>query len=279
MLTQLWYHWVYSFFLKECHFPSLGLCVRGFGKLCQKDSFRRLWACSASCICAGTDGWPQQSLLRCVTGELAMGRLDNSPQRRLCSQSITLSRCCGFSTHLPSLPLLWCLVREVCSSLNGRRFPCLTAERTGLRLKPGLSGTAAQLCWGGTAALLFWHPEGETLLRLCRGFKRRHLLRVWGSAGAIQEGNIWAIRLSHAVSVRHIWMLSTYHELISPRQSRLTKRYICPRAQSWGVTRLLVTPNILLCRAKWWTEDASFFIHFLVLHRKTKQNTHKKIQS
>lgn len=48
----------------------------------------------------------------------------------------------------------------------------MTAERAGLRLKPALSeepATATHRCWGATAGLLFWHSEGETLLRPCPG--------------------------------------------------------------------------------------------------------------
>lgn len=61
------------------------------------------------------------------------------------------------------LPLLWCLMREVCSSLNGRRFLGLTAERTGVRLNPGLSGSShsspallGRYSWPALLALRGW---------------------------------------------------------------------------------------------------------------------------
>lgn len=132
-------------------------------------------------------------------------------------------------------------------------------------------------CWPALLAFRGWDVV-ETLSWDCDD--GRHLW-VWGNVGAVQEGNIWAIHLSHAVSVRLIWMLSTYQKYGSPlgRAGSVwpQKGEVCPRPQGLGVQFGGDTKHLpLQCKVmdrRWIT---LLFINFLFLHKKEITKLKKK---
>lgn len=227
-------------------------------------------------------GLPQQSLLRCVTGGLAMDKLEIVPKEDFVSQVSFWAGAIHCFTYWYPRGTRW---GRFAVLFTGGGF-CAWLLRACLRLKPGLPEELAmtthlcwKYCWPALLALQGWDLV-KALPWDCDG--GWCLLWVWGIVGTVQEGDISAIiHLSDAVSVRRIRMLSTYQKYRSPlgRAGSVwpQKGEVCPKPQGLGFQSDSVTKHRpSQCKVRDWRWITLLCINFLFLHKKGLTKFKKK---